>query len=109
MLLSQIMHKICLIKKDEYESGEEKEDDMPSESNPLDRLRRNVIKNNNEEDVAAEKLDTDNKQSEEKIKVDDELNMKEVTKIVKIVKAALKDDESKTEQKKRVSETCQYS
>lgn len=87
-------------KKDEYEAGEEKEDDMPPESNPLDRLRRNVIKNNNEEDVATEKLDTDNKQSEEKIKVDDELNMKEVTKIVKIVKAALKDDESKTEQKK---------
>ena len=79
-------------KKDEYEAGEEKEDDMPPESNPLDRLRRNVIKNNNEEDVATEKLDTDNKQSEEKIKVDDELNMKEVTKIVKIVKAALKDD-----------------
>lgn len=31
-------------KKDEDEAGEEKEDDIPPESNPLDRLRRNVIK-----------------------------------------------------------------
>ena len=31
-------------KKDEYEAGEEKEDDMPPESNPLDRLRRKCNK-----------------------------------------------------------------
>lgn len=73
------------------------EEDIPVESNPLDRLRRNIIKdegeNNGENKKSFESDDIKTEQTALEDMSSNELNMKEVTKIVKIVKEALKDDE----------------